>query len=158
MKKAVFPGSFDPVTKGHESIIKRAAELFDEVVIAIGENSEKKGFFTIEQKILFLKKITKGIKNISITSYTGLTVDFCKKNDAKFIVRGLRTAADFDFEYTIAQMNKQMNPEIETVFLLAISSQNAVKSSVVRDILRNKGDFSSFVPDSIIEDIRKYNL
>jgi pantetheine-phosphate adenylyltransferase len=158
MKKAVFPGSFDPVTKGHESIIKRASELFDEVVIAIGENPEKKGFFTIEQRMLFLKKITKGIKNISITSYTGLTVDFCKKTDSKFIVRGLRTAADFDFEYTIAQMNKQMNPEIETVFLLAISSQNAVKSSVVRDILKNKGDFSSFVPDSIIEDIRKYNL
>lgn len=158
MKKAVFPGSFDPVTKGHESIIKRASELFDEVVIAIGENPEKKGFFTIEQRMLFLKKIIKGIKNISITSYTGLTVDFCKKTDSKFIVRGLRTAADFDFEYTIAQMNKQMNPEIETVFLLAISSQNAVKSSVVRDILKNKGDFSSFVPDSIIEDIRKYNL
>jgi pantetheine-phosphate adenylyltransferase len=137
MKKAVFPGSFDPVTKGHESIIKRASELFDEVVIAIGENPEKKGFFTIEQRMLFLKKIIKGIKNISITSYTGLTVDFCKKTDSKFIVRGLRTAADFDFEYTIAQMNKQMNPEIETVFLLAISSQNAVKSSVVRDILNS---------------------
>jgi pantetheine-phosphate adenylyltransferase len=158
MKKAVFPGSFDPVTKGHESIIKRASNIFDELIIAIGENPDKKGFFTIEKRIQFLKAITKDLHNVTIKSYSGLTVDFCKKNDAKFIVRGLRTAADFDFEYTIAQMNKQMDNNIETVFLLAIPSQNAVKSSVVRDIIKNKGDFSGFVPDSIIEDIRKYNL
>lgn len=157
MKKAVFPGSFDPVTKGHESIIKRAAGIFDELIIAIGENPDKNGFFTIEKRIQFLKTITKGLKNVSITSYTGLTVDFCKNNNAKFIVRGLRTSADFDFEYTIGQMNKQMNSEIDTVFLLALPSHNAVKSSVVRDIIKNKGDFSSFVPDSLIEDIRKYN-
>ena len=158
MKKVVFPGSFDPVTKGHESIIIRAAEIFDEVIIAIGENPEKMGFFSIEKRMQFLKTIVKNLKNVTITSYTGLTVDFCKKNEAKFIIRGLRTAADFDFEYTIAQMNKQMHPEIDTVFLLALPSHNAVKSSVVRDIIKNKGDFSSFVTDSIIEDIRKYNL
>ncbi len=158
MKKAVFPGSFDPVTKGHESIIIRASEIFDEIIIGIGENSEKKGFFPVEKRIDFLKSITKNITNVSVKSYSGLTVDFCKINNAKYIVRGLRTAADFDFEYTIGQMNKQIYPDIETVFLLALPAHNAVKSSVVRDIIKNKGDFSSFVPDSIIENIRKYNL
>jgi pantetheine-phosphate adenylyltransferase len=146
---AVFPGSFDPITKGHESIIRRALPLFDHVIVAIGENSEKKSHFTLEQRINWIKAVFEGVPAVSVLSYQGLTVDFCKKIKAGFILRGLRTSADFEFERSIGQINKNLDPDIETVFLLTMPEHTALNSSIVRDILRNGGDASQFVPDAV---------
>lgn len=146
MKRAVFPGSFDPITVGHEAIINRALPLFDEIVLAIGVNSNKKYFFTLEKRISILKDCFKYQSKITIASYEGLTIEYCKTIGASHILRGLRTAADFDFERTIALMNKKMAPELETVFLISEPEHSAISSTVVRDILKNGGDISQFVP------------
>ena len=147
---AVFPGSFDPVTKGHESVIKRSLFLFDKLIIALGENSEKSSLFTLEQRLSWLHKLFGNEKKISITQYTGLTVDFCREQGARFILRGLRTSADFEFERGIGQMNRLMEPGLETVFLLCEPEYASLSSSIVRDILRHKGDVSMFIPEGII--------
>jgi pantetheine-phosphate adenylyltransferase len=149
MKIAVFPGSFDPITVGHESIISRAADLFDKLIIAIGYNSDKNGFFTIEQRIEWLETVFAEYDNIVIDSYTGLTVDYCKKVNANYILRGLRTSADFEFERSIGQTNKKLLPEIETIFMLTQPEHTMINSSVVRDVLRHNGNADQFVPDSI---------
>jgi pantetheine-phosphate adenylyltransferase len=146
---AVFPGSFDPITKGHESIIRRAIPLFDQIIIAIGENQEKKSLFTLERRMGWIKAVFQDEHRISVMSYKGLTVDFCKKMNAKFLLRGLRTSADFEFERSIGQINKNLNPNIETVFLLTTPEYTALNSSIVRDILRNGGDPAQFVPDVV---------
>jgi pantetheine-phosphate adenylyltransferase len=146
---AVFPGSFDPITKGHESVILRSMELFDTIIVAVGKNSEKKYMFTLEQRIAWIKDVFKDHPQILIDSYEGLTTEFCKKNNANFILRGLRTSADFEFERSISQMNKKMFPGIETVFLMALPEYNALSSSIIRDIYRNHGDITPFVPDKI---------
>ena len=146
---AVFPGSFDPITKGHESIILRAIPLFDHIIIAIGENSEKKSFFTLERRINWIRAVFNGHPSVSVKSYQGLTVDFCRNMKANFILRGLRTSADFEFERSIGQINKNLDPEIETVFLLTTPEYTALNSSIVRDILRNGGNPSQFVPDAV---------
>ncbi|MEI6173036.1 MAG: pantetheine-phosphate adenylyltransferase [Bacteroidota bacterium] len=146
---AVFPGSFDPVTKGHESIIRRALPLFDRVIIAIGENGEKKSLFPLEKRLAWLNEIFAGNPRIEIDCYSGLTVDFCRKNKAGFILRGLRTSSDFEFERGIGQMNKLMFPGIETVFLLCEPEFASLSSSIVRDIIRNGGDVTQFVPAGI---------
>jgi pantetheine-phosphate adenylyltransferase len=146
---AVFPGSFDPVTKGHESIIRRALPLFDHIIVAIGENAEKKSFFPIERRISWIRDVFKDEQAVSVLPYQGLTVDFCKKMNARFLLRGLRTSADFEFERSIGQVNKNLNPDIETVFLLTMPEHTALNSSIVRDILRNGGDASQFVPDVV---------
>ncbi len=148
-KIALFPGSFDPITKGHESIVKRAIPLFDEIVVAIGENSEKKGFFTIEQRLQWIKQVFANYPTIKVQTYKGLTVDYCKKIKAKYILRGLRTAADFEFERSIGQMNKQIYNEIETIFLLTTPEFSALNSSIVRDIIRHGGNVKQFIPDAI---------
>lgn len=146
---SVFPGSFDPITRGHESVIRRALPLFDKIIVAIGENGEKKSFFPLEQRLGWLRDIFAGEPKIEITSYTGLTVDFCQKHNIPFILRGLRTAADFEFERGIGQMNKLMVPGIETVFLLCEPEYASLSSSIVRDIIRNGGDVRKFIPERV---------
>ena len=146
---AVFPGSFDPITKGHESVILRAVPLFDKIIIAIGTNSEKKSFFSLEQRLKWLQEVFAHEPKIIIMQYGGLTVDFCRTVNAKFLLRGLRTSADFEFERSIGQINKQLDPSVETVFLLTAPEHTALNSSIVRDIVRNGGDPSPFVPDAV---------
>jgi pantetheine-phosphate adenylyltransferase len=146
---AVFPGSFDPITRGHESIILRAIPLFDEIIIAIGENAEKRNFFPITKRLGWVRDVFSHCPSIQVTSYKGLTVDYCRKMNANFILRGLRTSADFEFERSIGQINKRLYPEIETVFLLTTPEHTALNSSIVRDIIRNGGDVSQFIPEKI---------
>jgi len=148
-KIAIFPGSFDPITRGHESIIKRALPLFDKLFVAIGINAEKKGFFTVEQRLKWISEVFENEEKIVVTQYEGLTVDFCKKHDIQYILRGLRTSADFEFERSIGQVNKKLYPQIETVFLLTAPEYTSLNSSIVRDILRHGGDAAQFVPERI---------
>lgn len=145
-KTAVFPGSFDPVTKGHESIVLRALPLFDKIIIAIGENAQKSAYFPLEKRISWLKATFAAHPQVEVTSYTGLTVEFCRNIKARYILRGLRTSADFEFERSIGQVNKQIYPDIETVFLLTTPEFTSLNSSIVRDIARHGGDISLFVP------------
>ena len=146
---AVFPGSFDPITNGHVSIIKRALPLFDEIIIAIGDNVEKKNFFPINKRIHWIEQIFKDYSNIKVKKYNGLTVDLCKDLNAKYILRGLRTSADFEFERSIGQINKKIYPDIETVFLLTLPEFTPLNSSIVRDIIRHGGDPGEFIPNEV---------
>ncbi len=148
-KIAIFPGSFDPITRGHEDIINRAAPLFDKIIVAIGQNREKKNYFTIEKRVGFLKTVFAANPSIEVVTYSGLTVDYCKKNGISYILRGLRTSADFEFERSIGQINKKLYPEIETVFFLTHPDFTALNSSVVRDILTHGGDASMFIPEGL---------
>ena len=148
MKKAVFPGSFDPLTLGHCDIINKILDLFDEIIIAIGENSDKKNMFSMDERKKFIHNEFKNQKKLKILSYDGLTVNFCKKIDANFIVRGLRNPADFEFEKTIAQTNKKLTG-IETVFFLTSPETAYISSSIVREIINNKGDYTKLVPSSV---------
>ena len=145
MRKAVFPGSFDPITLGHTDIIKRALPLFDEIILAIGVNSDKKYMFSLEERLGFLKDTFKSEKKIKVMTYKGLTVDFCKEQEASFILRGLRNGTDLDFEKTIGQTNFKM-AGIESVFLITSSGKSHISSTVVRDIIRNGGDYKFLVP------------
>ena len=148
MKKAVFPGSFDPLTLGHCDIINKSLDLFDEIIIAIGENSDKKNMFSIDDRKKFIHDEFKNQEKLKILTYDGLTVNFCKKIDANFIVRGLRNPADFEFEKTIAQTNKKLTG-IETVFFLTSPETAYISSSIVREIINNKGDYTKLVPNSV---------
>ena len=148
-RTAIFPGSFDPITKGHENILRRALPLFDDVIIAIGKNSLKQNYFTLEQREKWIRHVFKNEPKVRIEIYTGLTIEFCKKMNASYILRGLRTSADFEFEKAIAQNNKVLAPEIETIFILPVSELSAINSTIVRDIVRNGGDASPFVPEGV---------
>ena len=148
MKRAVFPGSFDPITLGHVDIINRAIPLFDEIVVAIGVNAGKKYMFSLEDRKKFIEDAFENEPKIKVMTYEGLTVDFCKNNDIEFILRGLRNPADFEFEKAIAQTNRKLSG-IETVFLLTSAETSFISSSIVRDIIRNDGDISKLVPDSV---------
>lgn len=149
MRRALFPGSFDPLTLGHYDIIKRGITLFDELVIAIGINSDKTYMFSLEERIRFIEEAFKDEPKIKVTTYQGLTVDFCKKIGANFILRGLRNPADFEFEKAIAHTNRKLS-EIETVFLLTSSGKSYISSSIVRDVIRNGGDYSGLVPETVV--------
>ncbi len=148
-KIAVFPGSFDPFTIGHESIVRRALPLFDKIIIAVGQNVLKDSYFPLEKKMKWIRQVFQEEPKIEVTTYTGLTVDFCRKRKAGYLLRGLRTAADFEYERAIAQVNKALHPDIETVFLLTMPEHSSINSSIVRDIIRNGGDASPFVPKAI---------
>lgn len=148
MRKAIFPGSFDPITLGHYDIIKRSIPLFDEIVIAIGVNAEKKYMFTLEERKRFIEQAFKEEQSVSVVTYEGLTIDLCKKLNSRFILRGLRNPADFEFEKAIAHTNRKLS-KIETVFLLTAANTSYISSSIVRDVLRNGGDYTVLVPDSV---------
>jgi pantetheine-phosphate adenylyltransferase len=148
MKRAIFPGSFDPLTLGHYDIIKRGVTLFDELVVAIGINSEKKYMFSLEERQTFIKEAFANEPKVKVTTYKGLTVDFCKEIDVEFILRGLRNPADFEFEKAIAHTNRDLAP-IETVFLLTSADTSYIASSILRDVIRNNGDYTKLVPDSV---------
>ncbi|HUX55617.1 MAG TPA: pantetheine-phosphate adenylyltransferase [Bacteroidales bacterium] len=150
MKKiAVFPGSFDPFTIGHEAIVRRALNLFDEIIIAVGANALKRNFYSLGTRKEMITEVFKNEPRIRVDHYEGLTVDYCKRNGAGYLVRGLRTAADFEFERAIAQVNKMLASEVESVFLLTVPEHSHINSSIVRDIIRSGGDASIFVPESI---------
>lgn len=148
MKRALFPGSFDPLTLGHFDIIERGVTLFDELWIAIGINADKKYMFSLEERQQFISEAFAHQPKIKVVTYEGLTVDFCKKVDANFILRGLRNPADFEFEKAIAHTNRKLS-EIETVFLLTSSGKSYISSSIVRDVIRNGGDYTGLVPDTV---------
>ena len=149
MKRALFPGSFDPITLGHYDIIKRGINLFDEVVVAIGINSEKNYMFSVEERVAFIKTAFKDESKVKVTTYQGLTVDYCRAINAQYILRGLRNPADFEFEKAIAHTNRMLS-KIETVFLLTASKTSFISSSIVRDVIRNGGNYKILVPDSVV--------
>jgi pantetheine-phosphate adenylyltransferase len=148
MKTAVFPGSFDPITLGHYDIVKRSLDLFDKIIIAIGVNADKKYMFTLEQRVAFIEQAFADEPKVEVTTYSGLTVDFCQKVGAQYILRGLRNPADFEFEKAIAHTNRVLAP-VETVFLLTAPDTAFISSTIVRDVVRNGGDYTQLVPDSV---------
>ena len=151
MKIALFPGSFDPVTKAHVDILKRSISLFDKVVIGIGINSTKQALLSIEARKKMLEAVFAKEPKVEIQTYSGLTVDFCKEIGAKYMIRGIRTVSDFEYEKAIAQMNHALVPEIESIFIVSKPGYSSISSSIVRDILRYKGDISQFVPKEVLE-------
>jgi pantetheine-phosphate adenylyltransferase len=148
-RKAIFPGSFDPITNGHYDIIKRGVSLFDEVIVAIGINADKKYMFSLEERKRFIEEAFKDEPKVTVITYEGLTIDLCRKMEAKFILRGLRNPADFEFEKAIAHTNRKLS-KIETVFLLTASNTSYISSSIVRDVIRNNGDYTVLVPESVV--------
>ena len=148
-KIAIFPGSFSPFTIGHQSVVDRALPLFDKIIISIGINSEKNQYFSIEERLQWIKDVYGNNPKIEIKFYEGLTVDFCKKENANYILRGLRDSHDFKFEKGIAQMNKDLNKEVETIFIITPPEISHISSSIIRDIIKNGGDVSKFIPKEI---------
>ena len=148
MKRAVFPGSFDPITLGHLDIVERSIPLFDEIIIGVGTNSEKKYMFSLKKRMDFIEETFSNYNKISVSQYEGLTIDFCKKIQADFIIRGLRNPADFEFEKAIAHTNRKLSG-IETVFMLTAAKTSFISSSIVREIISNKGDYTQLVPSSV---------
>ena len=148
-KTAIFPGSFDPFTIGHESVITRAMPLFDEIIVAIGTNTTKNAYFSIEQRMKMIRDVFSDTNKIKIESYQGLTVEYCMKKQARYLLRGLRTSSDFEYERAIAQTNKAMYPELESVFLLTLPEHTHINSAIVREIIRLGGDASQFIPKAI---------
>lgn len=155
MRKGIYPGSFDPVTLGHLDIIRRAADLVDELVIGVLHNSAKKGLFSTEERIDMLKRVTADIPNVRIISFDGLLVDCAVQYGTKTIIRGLRAVTDFEYELQLAQTNKRLRPEIDTVFLTTNVEYAYLSSSIVREIASYGGDISHFVPECIIDDVYK---
>ncbi|PTN10293.1 pantetheine-phosphate adenylyltransferase [Mangrovibacterium marinum] len=153
---AIFPGSFDPFTIGHESVVRRALPMFDKVIIMIGFNTNKRSFFPLEKRKGWIAKVFKGESKVEVRTHEGLTVDFARSVNANYILRGLRTSADFEYERAIAQMNKKLFPEIETVFLLTMPEHTPVNSSIVRDIILHGGDASMFIPSGL--DMAEFTL
>lgn len=146
---AVFPGSFDPITKGHENIVKRALPLFDKVIVAVGVNSSKNCLFPLEKRLAWIKATFNFEPKVSVETYEGLTVKFCLDRQANFIIRGLRHAGDFQFEKGIAQMNREMVNAVDTIFFVTTPELSAINSTIIRDIIRNGGDVSKFIPTAI---------
>ena len=152
-KIAVFPGSFDPITIGHIDIVKRAAPLFDKIIIGIGENSQKKYLYSLEQRMKWIATVFADIPTVSVEAYEGLTVNFCVEKNANYILRGIRSAADFEYEKTIAHLNNAMYPNLETILILSKPELSSISSTIVREIIRGKGNVAKFVPTEIVKDL-----
>lgn len=151
---AVFPGSFDPVTKGHEDIIKRGTQLFDKIIVAIGLNSQKQYLFPLQQRMAWLQETFYDNKNIEIKSYEGLTTEFCKQNNAAFILRGLRTISDFEYEKTIAEANRKAEYSIESYFLITSPEVSYIHSSIIRELIKYGGNYKDMVPACVVESLK----
>ncbi len=150
MKTALFPGSFDPITKAHVDILKRSMPLFDKVYVGIGVNSTKQSLLSVDKRLEMISAVFEGEDKLEMITYEGLTVNFCKKIGASYMIRGIRTVSDFEYEKAIAQMNHALIPEIESIFILSKPGYSAISSTIVRDILRYGGDVSQFVPSAAI--------
>lgn len=148
MKRAVFPGTFDPVTRGHYEMVTRAARLFDEIVIAIGTNTEKQSMFSLDKRLQFLESAFEGVDNISIKTYKGLSMDFCRQENAQFLLRGIRTAEDFEYEASIARTNSLLG-KIETIFMISQPETVHISSTIVRDLIKHKGNYKDFLPENV---------
>jgi len=149
VKICVFPGTFDPFTLGHQDIILRARPLFDKIIIGVGMNSSKQPMFSIEQRLEWINKVFETDESVIAESYTGLTIDFCKKQNATYILRGIRYVADFEYERSIADMNAMLNDDVETIFLTSSSKFASFSSTLVRDVYKHGGDVSPFVPEAV---------
>jgi pantetheine-phosphate adenylyltransferase len=152
---ALFPGTFDPITLGHKDIIDRALPLFDKLFVGIGSNANKQAMFDIEQRLSWIKKVYRNEPKIEAVTYSGLTADFCKQHHAQFILRGIRYVSDFEYEKSIADVNRMMDEKLETVFLTCSPIYSSFSSTLVRDIIRNGGDASKFLPKEVLQDIIK---
>jgi len=154
MKKiAIFPGSFDPITIGHADVVKRAAKVFDEIVVSIGVNTQKKYLFDLDTRMKWIQTVFRNESNVRVRSYQGLTINFCKEISANYIIRGIRSSADFEYEKTIAQLNQMMQPGVETFLILSSPELSAISSTIVREIIIGKGDVSKFIPKEICDDV-----
>lgn len=153
MTKAIYPGSFDPVTNGHLEIIRRAADMFDKLVVLVSVNPNKKSSFTVEERMNFLRKVCYDIPNVEIDSFDGLIVDYFRKNNCSVIVKGLRAMSDFEYEFQMAHVNKHLCPKAETVFLCADNQSTYLSSSMVKQIAAFGSNISAFVPTAIVDDI-----
>ena len=151
MKIAIYPGSFDPITKGHLDILKNASGIFDKVIIAVAHNGEKKGFLSTEERVELIKKSVEGLDNVEVDSFEGLTIEYAKKRGAEILIRGLRAVSDFEYEMQLSQTNSALCDEIKTVFLTTKPKYNFISSSTIREILQNNGDISKFVPQAVNE-------
>ncbi|MBQ8459550.1 pantetheine-phosphate adenylyltransferase [bacterium] len=149
MKIAIYPGSFDPITKGHLDILKNASEIFDKVIIAVAHNGEKKGFLTTDERVMLIKQSIKDLDNVEVDSFEGLTIEYAKKHGAKVLIRGLRAVSDFEYEMQLSQTNSALCDDIKTVFLTTKPKYNFISSSTIKEILNNNGDISKFVPDAV---------
>lgn len=154
-KTAVYPGSFDPITKGHLDIIKRGAKLFDKLIVAVLNNSQKKSMFTFEERINMLEEITSDMENVEIDAFSGLLIDYCKEKRVNAIVRGLRAISDFEYELQMAQMNRQLNEDIETIFLTTSTQYSFLSSTLVKEVASFDGDISGFVPPTVLSKLKK---
>jgi len=151
MKIAVFPGSFDPITIGHVDIVKRSIPLFDNIIVAIGVNTQKKYLFSLEQRTSWIQEVFKEYPTISVSSYIGLTINYCKEIGAQYLLRGIRSASDFEYEKTIAHLNHTMESEIETILMLSPPEYSSISSTIVREIILGKGNVSKFVPKEVVK-------
>lgn len=158
MKIAIYPGSFDPITKGHLDILKTGAEIFDKVIIAVARNSEKKGFLPIEERVKLIKESVKDLENVEVDSFEGLTIEYAKKQGAKVLIRGLRAVSDFEYELQLSQANSSLSSEIKTVFLTTKPKYNFISSSTIKEIYLNNGDISKFVPEPVYEYLKNRNV
>jgi pantetheine-phosphate adenylyltransferase len=158
MKTVVFPGSFDPITNGHIDLVQRAVPLFDRVIVAIGTNSQKQSLFSLERRVAWLQQVFGDEDKVEVMHFEGLTVNFCKEVGAKYLLRGLRNASDFDYEKTISQLNSIIGDDLETIFYISKPEYSHISSTIVREIIKGGGAIHAFVPAFIAEDAQSLNL
>lgn len=155
MKVAIYPGSFDPITKGHLDILKSGTEIFDKVIIAVARNSEKNPFLTVDERVMLIKESIKDMQNVEVDSFEGLTIDYAKQKGAQILLRGLRAVSDFEYEMQLSQANSALADEVKTVFLTTKPKYNFISSSTIKEIFLNKGDISKFVPEPVFNYLDK---